>query len=55
MEKVSTEYSSLDKNIHEGLRILARIIVRKYINENMEEEGDGNCERNDSRKTFYYN
>lgn len=46
-EVVNKKEKEYTKN---GLRILARIIIRKYINENMKEEGDGKNEKHHSRK-----
>lgn len=37
-----------------GLRILAKIIIRKYIDENIKKEGDKNNEENCSKRTICY-
>ena len=53
MKSVCKKDRSTDKHIQEGLRILAKIIIRKYINKTMEKEGDGNSERICNRSTIY--
>lgn len=45
MEKIGNK-----EYLDNGFRILARIIIRKYINENMKKEGDGKNEKHRSRK-----
>ena len=47
-----TENRSIDKYLNEGLSILARIIIRKYIKENMEKEGNKENETNCIRSSI---
>ncbi len=50
MKNICIKNQSKEKHIKEGLRILAKIIVRKHINENIKKEGDGENEKHYSRK-----
>lgn len=52
MKNICKENRFADKHIQQGLCILAKIIIRKCMNENMEKEGDGEIERDYSRKTI---
>ncbi|MGE4412190.1 MAG: hypothetical protein AB7E45_00660 [Candidatus Caldatribacteriota bacterium] len=51
MEKVGNKKEK--EYMKNGLKILAKIIIRKHFNENMEKEGDGENERDCNRCNIY--
>ena len=52
MNSICNGDRSPDVHTHEGLSILARIIIRKYIKENMEKEGNKENETNCIRSSI---